>query len=91
MDKFEVSNQQYASCVNAGVCTEPGRKILLKEGLLLEIPSLKLSCNSGNLAASLSDYCHWIEELPTEAEWEKQQKDLMVRSIHEGNEFVPRT
>jgi len=90
MDKFEVSNQQYASCVNAGVCTEPGGKNSFKRKDYYGNPEFENYPVIQVTWQQASDYCHWIEgRLPTEAEWEKAAKGLDGTLYPWGNEFVP--
>ena len=88
MDKFEVSNQQYASCVNAGACTEPLVKKSFKKAEYYGNPEFENHPVIQVTWQQASDYCKWIEgRLPTEAEWEKAAKGPDGTLYPWGNEF----
>ena len=72
IDKYEVSNEQYASCVDAGVCAAPkvyGSKLrgtYYEDAQFADYPVIYVSWNNA------SQYCSWRGgRLPSEAEWEK--------------------
>lgn len=72
IDKYEVTNKQYRSCVEAGKCRRPRRynshyrKSYFTNPEFDYFPMLYVSWWDGQ------DYCAWKgKRLPTEAEWEK--------------------
>jgi len=86
MDKYEVTNQQYQDCVNAGACTPP-----MEESSATQIsyygnaqfdhfPVINVSWDMAN------EYCTWMKkQLPTEAEWEKAARGIDERIFPWGN------
>jgi formylglycine-generating enzyme required for sulfatase activity len=72
MDKFEVTTEQYARCVNAGACSAPNatssamKTSYYGNSLYNRYPVLHIDWQQA------SDYCAWAGgRLATEAEWEK--------------------
>lgn len=72
IDQFEVTNQQYQTCVNAGVCNPPAdfesatRFTYYDDRDSADYPVINVSW------INAADYCQWRDaRLPTEAEWEK--------------------
>ncbi len=71
MDLTEVTNQMYAACVSAGVCTPPSETRSYKRNAYYgsdefsAFPVIYVSWQQSQ------DYCAWAgRRLPTEAEWE---------------------
>ncbi len=87
IDKFEVSNAQYARCVAAGVCSEqlyPGSnsgRDYYGNPDYNNYPVINVTWEHAQT------YCEWVGgNLPTEAQWEKASRGTDGRSYPWGEE-----
>jgi serine/threonine protein kinase len=88
IDRFEVTNARYASCVEAGGCNEPhssalGNNIPYFQGPeFADHPVVYVSWSNAQ------NYCTWRgARLPTEAEWEKAARGTDGRHYPWGDVF----
>lgn len=86
IDKYEVTNQQYNLCVEAGVCTAPyspsssTRYDYYENIEYSNYPVISVERSMANT------YCNWVGgRLPTDAEWEKAARGTDGRAYPWGN------
>jgi len=81
IDKFEVTNKQYALCVKAGECSPPEIKDFYHYSNYENQPVVYVDWMQAKT------YCNWVErDLPTEAQWEKAARGTDKRIYPWGNE-----
>ena len=88
IDKYEVTNDSYKTCVNASVCAPPvqtnssSRSSYYGEYDFRNFPVINVDWIMANT------YCEWRgARLPTEAEWEKAARDSDGRTYPWGNDI----
>ena len=82
IDKYEVTNAQYAECAATGRCEPPEITDFYESSVYADHPVVYMSWQDAEL------YCAWADRrLPTEAEWEKAACGTEGRTYPWGGEF----
>lgn len=89
IDKYEVTNSQYAMCVDAGVCELPKyaesetRSWYFGNPDYSNYPVIWVTWHNSRA------YCDWVgRRMPSEAEWEKAARGTEGNKYPWGNEFA---
>ncbi len=84
LDKYEVTNQEYKACMDAGICGAPRKRDFIDNGAYALHPVVYVSWWDA------TSFCAWEgKRLPTEAEWEKAARGTLdTRKWPWGNELA---
>jgi formylglycine-generating enzyme required for sulfatase activity len=88
IDKYEMTNEFYSACVDAGICEQPKktnsdtRDSYYGNSMYSDYPVIYVDWNMAKT------YCEWREaQLPTEAQWEKASRGTDGRTYPWGEDI----
>ena len=83
IDRFEISQRQYAICQNSGACPKPG-SLADTDSTKTSLPMVSLNWTEAR------SYCQWAGmDLPTEAQWEFASRGNLSMTYPWGNSVFP--
>lgn len=90
IDLMEVSNSQYARCVEAGVCRPPNFGNSDLQQARYENPAFRKYPVTNINWYDARDYCTWVgKRLPSEAEWEKAARGDQDERFYPWGDAAP--
>lgn len=90
IDKYEVTNAQYARCVAAGSCTAPARYDSYTHSSYYGNPTYATYPVNNVTLNQTADYCAWAgKRLPNDAEWEKAARGGNNTHLYPWGDRVP--
>ncbi|NSW53369.1 MAG: SUMF1/EgtB/PvdO family nonheme iron enzyme [Anaerolineae bacterium] len=88
IDKFEVTNKQYALCVNENICSPPDRQTSYTRQNYWADPEFGDFPVIYITKDQAEDYCFWVNgRLPESDEWEKAARGTDLRLYPWGNDI----